>query len=246
MGIEEVAFGMAVFLFAGAVKGIVGLGLPTIAIAILSLGQPIPEAMAMIALPAFATNIWQASVGGRFLVLSRRFLPLILPLVATLSLTVWFLGRKGPAWAMTVLAAVLIVYGAMGLARFRPRVPAGREALLTPMVGSASGFVAGVIGVPIVPLMPWLQALDLKPDELVQGLGIVLCATSLTLTLSLAAVGVLDLPRATLSLGVIAPAMAGMWIGQNIRRRLSVEQFRMAVYAALLLMGVYALYRSLA
>ena len=107
------------------------------------------------------------------------------------------------------------------------------------MIGAVSGFVAGVVGVPIIPLMPYLQGLDVKPSELVQTLGVVLCATSLTLTLSLLNFGLLDGPRAIVSAAAVVPALAGMWAGQRIRQRLSVEQFRLAVFWALLLTGLY-------
>ena len=105
------------------------------------------------------------------------------------------------------------------------------------MIGAVSGFVAGVVGVPIIPLMPYLQGLDIKPSELVQTLGVVLCATSFTLTLSLLSFGLLDGPRAVVSAAAVVPALAGMWLGQRIRQRLSVEQFRLAVFWALLLTG---------
>src|SRR5947199_77162 len=101
------------------------------------------------------------------------------------------------------------------------------------------GFVAGVVGVPIIPLMPYLQGLDVKPSELAQTLGVVLCATSLTLTSSLLFFGLLDGPRAVVSAAAVVPALAGMWLGQQIRLRLSVEQFRLAVFWALLLTGLY-------
>ena len=55
-----------VFLLAGTVKGLVGLGLPTITIALTSLVLPLPEAIALIALPTIFTNVWQAAVGGNF------------------------------------------------------------------------------------------------------------------------------------------------------------------------------------
>jgi uncharacterized membrane protein YfcA len=93
--------------------------------------------------------------------------------------------------------------------------------------------------VPVVPLMPYLQGLDIKPTELVQTLGVVLCATSLTLTFSLLYFGLLDGPRAIVSAAAVVPALAGMWMGQQIRLRLSIEQFRQAVFWALLLTGVY-------
>src|SRR3982074_151786 len=106
-------FGLAVFLLAGAVKGLVGLGLPTITIALTSLVLPLPEAIALIALPTVVTNVWQAAVGGRSWVILPRQWPLILPLVVVLYLTMWLVGQKGPNWAFLVLAAVLIVYSGL-------------------------------------------------------------------------------------------------------------------------------------
>ena len=138
-----------------------------------------------------------------------------------------------------MLAAVLIVYSGLGLLRIRLHIHADLEKPLAPVIGVVSGFVAGVVGVPVVPLMPYLQGLDIKPSELVQTLGVVLCATSLTLTGLAAHFGLLDGPRAIVSAAAVVPALAGMWIGQQIRLRLSIEQFRLAVFWALLLTGLY-------
>ena len=239
MSPSDIIFGLAVFLLAGTVKGLVGLGLPTITIALTSLVLPLPEAIALIALPTVITNVWQAAVGGRFWIILRRQAPLIVPLVVGLYLTMWLVGQKGPNWAFLVLAAVLIVYSGLGLLRIRLHIHADLEKPLAPVIGVISGFVAGVVGVPVVPLMPYLQGLDIKPSELVQTLGVVLCATSLTLTASLINFGLLDGRRAIVSAAAVVPALAGMWMGQQIRRRLSIEQFRLAVFWALLLTGVY-------
>lgn len=239
MTTAEVAFGLAVFLLAGTVKGLVGLGLPTITIALTSLVLPLTEAIALIALPTIFTNVWQATVGGQFWVILRRQWPLIVTLMISLYLTMWLVGQKGPNWAFLVLAGVLIVYSGLGLLRIRLHIHADLEKLLAPVIGVVSGFVAGLVGVPIIPLMPYLQGLDIKPSELVQSLGVVLCATSLTLTVSLLNFGLLDGPRAIVSAAAVVPALAGMWVGQQIRLRLSVEQFRLAVFWALLLTGLY-------
>jgi uncharacterized protein len=235
----EIAFGLAVFLLAGAVKGLVGMGLPTITIALTSLVLPLTEAMALIALPSIFSNVWQAAVGGNFWRILRRQWPLIVPLAVGLYATMWLVGQRGPDWAFLVLALVLIGYGAFGLLRIRLHIHADLEKPLAPVVGIVSGFIAGVMGVPIIPLMPYLQGLDIKPSELVQTLGVVLCATSVTLTASLLNFGLLDGPRTVVSAAAVLPALAGMWLGQQVRLRLSVEQFRQAVFWALLLTGLY-------
>jgi uncharacterized protein len=235
----QIIFGLAVFLLAGTVKGLVGLGLPTITIALTSLVLPLTESIALITLPTIVTNVWQAAVGGRFRYILRRHWPLIVPLMVVLYLTVWLIGQKGPNWASVVLGVVLVVYGVMGLARLRLRLSPDLEKPLSPVIGVVSGFIAGLVGVPVIPLMPYLQALEIRPVELVQTLGIVLCATSLTLTGSLINFGLLDGPHALLSAAAMVPSMAGMWIGQRIRAGLSIEQFRVAVFTALSLTGLY-------
>ena len=239
MTTPDIVFGLAVFLLAGTVKGLVGLGLPTITIALTSLFLPLTEAIALIALPTIFTNVWQAAIGGQFRVIVRRQWPLIVPLVVSLYLTMWLVGQRGPSWAFLVLAAVLVLYSGLGLLRIRLHIHADLERPLAPVIGVVSGFVAGLVGVPIIPLMPYLQGLDIKPSELVQTLGVVLFATSLILTASLLFFGLLDGPRAIVSAVAVVPARAGKWIGQQVRQRLSVEQFRLAVFWALLLTGVY-------
>ncbi len=239
MTTQDIVIGLSVFLLAGTVKGLVGLGLPTITIALTSLILPLTESIALIALPTIFTNVWQAAVGGQFRVIARRQWPLIVPLMISLYLTMWLVGQRGPNWAFLVLAAVLILYSGLGLFRIRLHIHADLERPLAPVIGVVSGFVAGLVGVPIIPLMPYLQGLDIKPTELVQTLGVVLCATSLTLTSSLLFFGLLDGPRAIVSAVAVVPALGGMWLGQQVRRRLSVEQFRQAVFWALLLTGLY-------
>jgi len=239
MTTDQIVFGFTVFLIAGVVKELVGLGLPTITIALTSLFLPITEAIALIALPTVFSNIWQAAVGGNFRAIARRQWPLIVPLAAALYLTMWAVGRKGPEWAFMVLGAVLVIYSLLGLFRIRLHIHTDLEKPLAPVIGVISGFVAGVVGVPVIPLMPYLQGLDVKPSELVQTLGVVLCATSLALTVSLLKFGLLDGPHAIVSAIAVVPAIAGMWVGTQVRRRLSTEQFRVAVFWALLLTGLY-------
>jgi uncharacterized membrane protein YfcA len=239
MAVEHILLALAVFLIAGVVKGLVGMGLPTITIALTSLVLPLSDTIALIALPTIFTNVWQAAVGGNFRAIVRRQWPLIVPLALTLYLTMWLIGRKAPDWAFLVLAAVLVGYSVLGLFRIRLHIHADLEKPLAPVIGVVSGFVAGLVGVPVIPLMPYLQGLDIKPSELVQTLGVVLCATSVALTVSLLGFGMLDRAHAIVSAVAVVPAIAGMFVGTKIRLRLSVEQFRLAVLWALLLTGLY-------
>ena len=57
-------FAAAVFLVAGTVKGVVGLGLPTIAMALLVLMMSPAEAAALLIVPSLVTNVWQIRPWG--------------------------------------------------------------------------------------------------------------------------------------------------------------------------------------
>ena len=55
----------ATFLLAGFVKGVVGLGLPTVAMGLLTLVLAPSQAAALLIVPSFVTNIWQLLAGPR-------------------------------------------------------------------------------------------------------------------------------------------------------------------------------------
>jgi uncharacterized membrane protein YfcA len=234
-----IAFVLCVFFVAGIVKGLVGIGLPTITLALTSFVLPLSDMIALIALPTVVTNLWQAATGGNFRKIVRRQLPLILPMVVTLLLTMYVIGRKTPQWAFLVLASILVIYGGLGLLRIRLRIHADLERPLAPVIGLISGGVAGLIGVPVVPLMPYMQGLDIKPAELVQSFGVIVSIASLFLTASLIYYGLLDYRHVMISGLAIVPAVSGQMIGAWIRQRLSIEQFRIVVFWALFLTGLY-------
>ena len=65
---DPISFNLIVIIFilAGFIKGIVGLGLPTVILALGSVFANLPVAMALLIIPSLTTNIWQAIVGKHF------------------------------------------------------------------------------------------------------------------------------------------------------------------------------------
>ncbi|MCP4766807.1 MAG: TSUP family transporter [Gammaproteobacteria bacterium] len=97
---------MATFLLAGTVKGVIGLGLPTVSLAILTVAIDLPSAMALLLVPSFATNLWQAVVGGNARVLMLRLWPFLL----TATLTVWIGAMALTNIDLSLLSALLGAY----------------------------------------------------------------------------------------------------------------------------------------
>ena len=72
-----ILFVFLVFLLAGTVKGMTGMGLPTVGVGLLSLILPPVEAAALIVVPSLATNLWQAFAGPALKPLLRRLWPML-------------------------------------------------------------------------------------------------------------------------------------------------------------------------
>src|SRR5581483_227204 len=72
----------AVFLLAGFVKGVIGLGLPTVSMGLLAVAMAPAHALAIVIVPAILTNLWQTFAGPYLLAIVKRLWPLLLGLVA--------------------------------------------------------------------------------------------------------------------------------------------------------------------
>lgn len=226
----------AIFLLAGFAKGVVGLGLPTIAMGLLGLMMPPAQAASLLVVPSLATNVWQMAAGPGLAPLLRRLWPMMLGIGIGTWAGAGLLTSAGDR-ATTALGTVLVLYAVIGLTPVRFAVPDRAQAWLAPLVGAATGLVTAATGVFVVPAVPYLQALAMEKDELVQALGLSFTVSTLTLAASLTHDGVLDLSLAGGSLAALAPALAGMALGQRVRDRVRPETFRLCFLLGLLLLG---------
>jgi uncharacterized protein len=244
---SSIAFVAAVFMLAGFVKGVIGLGLPTLAMGLLGLVMPPAQAAALLVVPSLLTNVWQG-LGPATLALLGRLAPLLVGVCAGISLGAGGLagGEGGSRWAGIGLGAALTAYAALGLMAWRPHVAPRHEAWLGALAGLATGLVTAATGVFVIPAVPYLQALGLAKDELVRALGLSFLVSTLALALSLGHGGVLGAPELLASLVAVAPALAGMALGQWLRGRLAPDRFRLCFLAGLLLLGGWLMLRGLA
>jgi uncharacterized membrane protein YfcA len=234
-----------VFVLAGAVKGVSGMGLPTVAMGLLGLLLAPAEAASLLLVPSLVTNVWQFVAGPhRAAILRRTWRMLLAIAVATVAATGLIAGADTRA-TTAVLGAALLLYAALGLGRAKLSVPAHYETPLAPLVGAATGIVTGATGVLVLPAVPWLQALDLDRDELIQALGLSFTTSTLALAAGLALHGALRPDSAGLSLLCTLPALGGMWLGQSVRRRISPASFRLVFFVGLLALGAELLIRGL-
>lgn len=234
-----------VFLLAGWAKGVVGFGLPTIALGLLAAVYDLQVAVALQIVPAMVTNLWQAAVGGHFLAIVRRIWPLLAACSVAILLSASVLARADGVVLGAVLGVTLWAYAAVGLAVQVPG-PGRHEPWVTPLVGAASGVLGGVTGSFVVPCGPYLQAIGMPRDMLVQALGVCFGLFALVLGIAMRGHGLFPDSLGLVSAIGVLPALAGMALGRRLRGRLSEARFRRVFFLALLALGVYLVGRLFA
>jgi len=235
--LSATAIVVAVFVLAGIVKGVIGLGLPTIAMGLLGALMTPNQAAAILIVPALLTNVWQMWDGPALTILLRRMWPmLVCALLGTLP-AAGILTRANVRLTTALLGAILIIYSLIGLIGVHFKVSPRAEPVAGPLVGLTTGLINGATGIFVVPGIPYIQALNLGKDELVQALAISAFVSSIALALGLGLNDGLSGAVAIPAMIALAASFAGMAIGKALRSRLSVAVFRRCVLVGLLALG---------
>ncbi len=226
------------FFVAGLVKGVTGMGLPTVAMGVLGTIMPPVGAAALLIIPSFVTNIWQLASGSSLAALVSRLWSMMLGISVGTIAAAWLLINDTAGWTTIALGMALIAYAGFTLLARQLSVPARAECWLSPAVGLTTGLITGGTGVFVIPAVPYLQALGLNKDDLIQALGLSFTISTVALAIGLAGGGAFHVENTVTSALAVAPALAGMWVGTRIRQRISPAAFRRWFLIFLLLLGV--------
>ena len=241
------AVAIAVFGVAGLVKGVVGLGLPTVSMALLALFMPPAQAAALLLLPSLVTNLVQMRpVSGLRALLGRLgWMQLGIVLGTLGGMALWGGVGSLPA-ARLALGLALVAYGLWGLWGRSWQIPPHHQGWLGALCGLLTGGITALTGVFVVPAVAFLQSLGLARGALMQAMG--LCFTTSTLALGagllwsgqgLGAEGSGWAPGLLASALMLIPALAGMYCGELLRQKLSPARFKKVLMLSFLLLGVY-------
>lgn len=228
----------ATFFLAGTVKGVIGLGLPTVTLGLMTLLLDLPSAMALLIVPSLATNLWQAAVGGHIREILRQTWPFLLTATVTIWIGAQALSHVDLSYLSALLGLLLIAYAATGLAGFRLSMSAQSAFRSGPLFGITNGILTGMTGSFMVPGVLYLQATGMPRDMLVQAMGILFMLSTAALALALGHGARIDPELGLASALGLIPAILGMILGRKIRGYLSEARFRQVFFAGVLLLGL--------
>lgn len=232
------------FLAAGTVKGVIGMALPTVSLGVLAATLGLKEAIVLMLVPSFVTNVWQGFAGTHLLPLIRRLWTLLLTILVGAWLGTAALKMSDTVILEILLGVTLFLYGIFGL--LTPTMPlAGRhEAWLSPLIGGSSGVLAGLTGSTVLPVTPYLQTLKLSRDEFIQAMGICFSTAALGIWFGLMWRNLLPRDLGFLSITGVIPAVVGMYFGKKIRQHLSEQLFKKVFFVSVSVLGTYISIRA--
>lgn len=239
MDLWQLGLVAVVFVLAGGVKGVTGMGLPTVAMSLLGLWMAPVQAAALLVVPSLATNMAQCR-GAHLHRLAMRLWPGWLSIAVVTIAAPGFGGSASTESAKRWLGAILIVYGAWGLWRPTPLDFSERSRWLGAVAGAATGVITASTAVFVLPWVPYLQSLRLSRDELVQALGLSFTVATLALAVRVQA----SVPTSWLSASgavaiclALASAFAGMKVGEALRGQLAGAAFQRALFLVFIALG---------
>lgn len=231
----------ATFVIAGGVKGLIGLGLPSVSLGLLAAIIDLPTAMALMIAPSFFTNLYQATLGGYTGVILQRIWPFLLFATTTVWLGATALPRVDLDVLTALLGLLLVAYGGLNIFGIRLTIQAQSEGWAGVVLGATNGIFTGMTGSFAVPGVMYLQGIGMSRDMLVQAMGMLFTTSTVALAVALGTNALLSTDLGIASILAVAPSVIGMWAGQNLRRHLSEAQFRSALFIGIILLGIYIL-----
>ena len=230
---------------AGLVKGVTGIGIPMVSIALLSLVISVPQAVALLPVPILAANSWQAFRGGRFKSSLNRFRPLIFALGLGIVVGALLLKHVDDKVLQAIIGVAVMVFSVTSLSTPELRVPAAAERIVGTAAGALGGVLGGMSALFGPPILMFLVSLHLPKDEFVAVIGAVYLLGGIFLLAALAGVRVMGPQELALSALATPPLLAGMALGQWLRDRISQEAFRKGLLITVMMIGLSLLLRSM-
>ena len=233
------------FVIAGTVKGVVGIGLPTTAIGLITLILDPRTTIAIVLLPMLLLNAWQVWRAGNTWAALVRYRLFILVLALSLTTTLPLAGQASDEALLAFTGMVILLFVAVNLSFRVPPLPDRYERAAQGTAGLAAGILGGLTAVWGPPMVIYLTAKRADKDEVVRATGLLILSGSLPLTIGYILQGHLSASNASVSALMVLPGLLGFTVGERLRRHLSPDRFRIVLLLIFFGLGLNLLRRGL-
>ena len=245
MTLELFLIGLCAYLFAGMVKGTIGIGLPTITISIMAQFVDPRIAISFLLLPALVTNSWQIYRGGRFSKSLKSLWPFGLTIIVTLYISSLFAPAVPVTWLVTGIGIMVVLWTATTLIKEPPRLPDKYDRKVQVAAGFFGGVIGGITAIWSPSMVVYLHARKFSKDDFVAHTGFLIICGTIPLFLGYISNGILSMSLLAGSALMIIPTLVGFALGERLRNRLNLVQFNRVLLVIFCLSGLNLIRRGL-
>lgn len=235
----------ALYVVGGFVKGAASFGQPMVTVSLGALFLPVPSAIAIAAIPAFASNLFQAWANRSAApeLKTYRLFYLLLAVGIVIGLNVFAALNQDTLQA--VIGAFLFVFALTQIFGFHPPLKPPPHQSVLALTGLVSGLAAGTTSFVGFPSLPVLIAYRVERTAFALITSVMFFITMSTISGGLFLLGLFG--RGELLVGILCclPSLLGQQIGLALRNRLSVERLRLVINLVLAAVGVSLVARAL-
>jgi hypothetical protein len=229
----------------GLIKGTLGVGTPLLTVPLMALVLPAQMAVALMAIPVVVANVWQAFQAKQIGTVASRFWPAFIAILIGTYAGVAILSSIDERSLLLLVGVAVISFTLLQASTYRLHLSAALEKPAGALFGLASGVVGGLssmFGPMLIIYLVSIRGLD--KERFVTSISFLYLACVVPWTLILLWFGVLDARLTALSTAATLPVVAGMFIGQKFRHKVSDQRFNRLVLVVLMASGGTMLWRG--
>ncbi len=242
---STIATVVSILIVAGLLKGMIGVGMPVVALPLLSLFVDIKSAAMLLSMPLIFSNLPQALEGGKTGQSLMQLMPVILGMIPGLFLGVQVLLRIDTNIAEII--AGLVIIGVGGVTLLAPKLQLQSRLVLP--AGITFGFFGGILGGIAAMAGPlvfiFLLAKGLRGRAFTKEASLYLVVSAGLLAILLTASTQFSWIDVSISAAAMLPVALGMYVGQHMRDRIAPETFKNLVLIAVIAAGAELLRQGL-
>ena len=223
---------------AGAAKGLIGVGMPIVAVPLVSHFVDLPAAVALLSIPLILSNLRQAAEGGGTIVALGRLMPVLAGFCGGIVIGVSLLLSLNGAWLKPLIGLALLAAVTAMITKPELTLSRGGEQVVGPIAGLLGGLFGGLAALPGPIVFVYLLTTARGKDSFVKLASVYLVCASVVLALVLSHFGHLTLADAGVSLASVIPVFVGMTLGAKVRPHVPAKLFRLLILGVVVVSAI--------
>ena len=225
------------YFIGGITQGILGVGLITVVISLLSFVVDVKETIALVIIPTIITSFFQMINGSNLKAIIKDTKYFLVFSTLIIVPGVFLLKILESDLILIFIAILLFMNSSLSLSNRVVAIPNHQKSIIQVSAGSLNGFIIGLTSIYTMPFVFLLQSLKYNKEKTVQFMGLAFLLYSSMQFISFSYSKLISINTIVPSLIVTLPVIIGFLLGKKIRSFISEKLFKKLFYLMLLLMS---------